>query len=518
MSAKQACHAVGVCPFGRHRSWLMLVGFVLRFVVVVVSWNPSRRLVRTPVERFGMDNLSCFHMARISDNPASTVPSPVVKLDAIAYAGLGQDEFQLVRSMVESACLEVVGATITCHANDLLHQEEPCKSPAIIGALGRVILLHTNLDQDTIDNLQLTISETIDRLLYSVPPKLKQPVLVKIQNTNHFENSSNRERKLDVLHGLIENEVDAYELNKPIDADRANARSIERSEVCPSIHVELDAAEVTDPISSSTWMDTSTILVFDDLVDEDLRKRLLDVVLGSNAENWNDVQNGPDPNRWIRGGLLDVTTDAEDPGVDDEQQTSCWGLRDEVVEELCYDHGDAIEEFETILSQKVFPQFVLSRLPEAVFGACVSPLTANAPTHGDSFNFHIDGDPYLMPPSPWTDVYGRYPNRLKSKPRFMSCLVYLNNEWNSDTWGAPTRFLDHPTNSFYDVQCRPGRCVIMDQDVSHTVVPPTLAAGNRPRYSLVWKLILHPRTDGQDMTNLEVGRKWPGALFYDSNA
>jgi len=338
---------------------------------------------------------------------------------------------------------------------------------------------------------------------------------VKLQNTYRPENpSSNRQESLEVLKNLIENEADTYQLNEPIGAERANGSGITRSEVCPTIHVELDAAEVTDPFSSSTWMDTSTILVFDDLVNEDLRKRLNEVVLGPNAENWDDVQNGPDPSRWIRGGLLDVTTDTDDAAVDDEKQTSCWGLRDEVVDELCYKHHDAIEEFETILSQKVFPQFIVSRLPEAVFGACVSPLTANAPTYGDSFNFHIDGDPYLTPPSPWTDVYGRYPNRLKGKPRFMSCLVYLNDDWNADTWGAPTRFLDHPTNLFYDVHPKPGRCVIMDQDLSHTVVAPNPAAGKRPRYSMVWKLILHPKTDGQDMTNLAVGRNWPEALFY----
>ena len=33
----------------------------------------------------------------------------------------------------------------------------------------------------------------------------------------------------------------------------------------------------------------------------------------------------------------------------------------------------------------------------------------------------------------------------------------------------------------------------MDQDVTHCVTAPLEAAGPRPRYSLVWKLCLHPR-------------------------
>ncbi|OEU17784.1 hypothetical protein FRACYDRAFT_268800 [Fragilariopsis cylindrus CCMP1102] len=134
------------------------------------------------------------------------------------------------------------------------------------------------------------------------------------------------------------------------------------------------------------------------------------------------------------------------------------------------------------------------------------------------------------PPSPWTDVYGRYPNRSRGKPRFMSCLVYLNEEWDGDTWGAPTRFYDPPTKESYDVLPRPGRCVIMDQDIMHTVVPPNSAAGNRPRYSFVWKLILHPKTDHQDMTNLSSSSSrvntsnnrsrssWPEPILFGSAA
>ncbi len=99
----------------------------------------------------------------------------------------------------------------------------------------------------------------------------------------------------------------------------------------------------------------------------------------------------------------------------------------------------------------------------------------------------------------------------------MSCLLYLNEEWEAD-WGAPTRFWDPPTEDYYEVFPRPGRCVLMDQDCSHTVVAPNgpSAGTKRPRYSLVWKLILHPKTVDQDMTDMAIGRDWPEPILFGS--
>ena len=42
------------------------------------------------------------------------------------------------------------------------------------------------------------------------------------------------------------------------------------------------------------------------------------------------------------------------------------------------------------------------------------------------------------------------------------------------------------------VRPKRGRAVLMDQDVLHRVSAPSAAAGGRPRYSLVWKLVLPP--------------------------
>jgi len=77
----------------------------------------------------------------------------------------------------------------------------------------------------------------------------------------------------------------------------------------------------------------------------------------------------------------------------------------------------------------------------------------------------------------------------------MSCLVYIGN-WNTD-WGAPTRIWDN--NKTIDIAPIPGRVVLMDQDVKHSVIAPEREAGKQPRYSLVWKLIFHPTVDNQDI-------------------
>jgi hypothetical protein len=315
----------------------------------------------------------------------------------------------------------------------------------------------------------------------------------------------------------------------------------------PSIHVEIDGGYVsyhppsmpsldTTSITTTTtekddeeeeeeeeiW-DASTLLVFDNLVDKNLRKRLLDVVIGEDSDN-HDPRDGPNPDRWVRGGLLDHNNDPEPDEEDEESSTSAvgWGLTDAGLENICFDRHDAVQEMESILAN-LFRDFLITRLPETILGSSVTPMTANAPTAGDVFDYHIDADPNVTPSSPWTDVYGRYPNRSRGKPRFMSCLIYLNEEWDGNLWGAPTRFVDVPTDedlNVYDVSPRPGRCIIMDQDIGHTVVAPNAAAGKQPRYSLVWKLILHPRFIGQDMKHLSGGREtlWPETEYFGSAA
>jgi len=319
------------------------------------------------------------------------------------------------------------------------------------------------------------------------------------------------------LDGIVEKEVLEYGLRDGVDRDTSQANRDDISFI-PSKHIKLDGAMIQTIESPGQFhFDTSSIVVLDNILDDSLRKRLLNVVNGYPEEDTSTdhFTDGPNPNRWVRGGLVDVV-DNNNNGEEDDGP--CLGLTDDAIMDICFHDHPAINEFEARLAQ-LFPDFIVTKLPEAVLGDCVSPITANAPCYGDNFDFHIDADPMQVPPSPWADVFGRYPNRSRGKPRFVSVLLYLNDEWK-DEWGAPTRFLDPPTEECYEVFPQPGRCVIMDQDIRHTVVAPKKEAGKRPRYSMVWKLILHPKKADQDMTDLSCGREklWPEPELLGSAA
>ena len=86
---------------------------------------------------------------------------------------------------------------------------------------------------------------------------------------------------------------------------------------------------------------------------------------------------------------------------------------------------------------------------------------------------------------------GDYTNGTAGKPLFVSLIVYPDEVWRQD-WDAETLFLEPSTGAGLIVQPRPGRAVLMHQDVLHRVSTPS-ALACRPRYSLVWKLIFLPR-------------------------
>jgi hypothetical protein len=212
--------------------------------------------------------------------------------------------------------------------------------------------------------------------------------MISIQTDIYRDEASIRK----ALVSAIASQVTEYEMAVPLSYNPKIS-----TQCIPSIHVEVDGAYIQDLNGKSVW-DTSTILVFDDFISKDLLRRLRNVVLGIDDDDdgssaWNDMKQGPDPRRWTRGGLVDIPDNK-----DDETEGRCWGLTPQEISQLCFHHHDALQEFETLLAS-TFPQFTLMRLPEAVLGESVSPLTANAATFGDTFDHHIDADPALTPPS-----------------------------------------------------------------------------------------------------------------------
>ncbi|CAM9545123.1 unnamed protein product, partial [Ectocarpus fasciculatus] len=211
-----------------------------------------------------------------------------------------------------------------------------------------------------------------------------------------------------------------------------------------AMNLELDGSWVpsSDAPGGERW-DASKLVVLDGLVDEDLCRDLLDLVtepgwatkplpeLATSATTASALsldqptpgtertpaRGGPPPSKWERG-LTDVDEDEEEEEEVEEEDgggrgagPGSWGLTEEAMEWLCRDgEHPAIVELQSRLC-KLYPDFEISHMPEAVMGPSTARMVANAPVYGDRFSWHIDADPAAFPPSPWRDHFGTYTNR-----------------------------------------------------------------------------------------------------------
>lgn len=283
------------------------------------------------------------------------------------------------------------------------------------------------------------------------------------------------------------NVIDEYGLRQPV--EELPLDDWEPSQAVPVVNALIDGAPFD-------WgWDASSVVALDGVVDEDLRADLLSLLAGPDYAA--DAERGADPQIWQDGVFSDT--------MQNRAVGAGLGLDPSCLEELCAGPPDGASPPPVLRLQARLAKLVraaneervdVCRMPQSCLGEEVTPLAANAPKASDGaecYGWHIDADPALLPPSPWTDCYGRYPNRAPGKPRFVSALVYLSKEWQWPDWGAPTEFLDPPTGEVLAVPPAPGRVVLLDQDISHSVTAPNPAAGERPRYSLVLKCVMHPR-------------------------
>ena len=223
----------------------------------------------------------------------------------------------------------------------------------------------------------------------------------------------------------------------------------------------------------------------------------------------------------------------EGEGSDDEKTL---GAKNFIVEAASRNGGVVGEKFLFERLERVFPQTVFARAPVESFvfegddDDCeeeeeeerkqkqkqnrykYDAIVYNASDETSKFRYHIDGDPMtlLHPKSAFAEAYGgNYANRAtyeknknekaRIKPRFISLLVYLNDEWDPE-WGGETKFLDEDSQIGLLVAAKPGRVVLFDSDVKHsacaTTMPPRDDESNnkkKKRFSLVMKLIALPK-------------------------
>lgn len=278
-----------------------------------------------------------------------------------------------------------------------------------------------------------------------------------------------------------------------------------------ALNARLDGCIVPSGADGGGRVSFSHVVALDGLLDDPLRRELLEYLVGQ-----------PDAD----GGVRTLPEDRwERRTADMAGAAPTWGLRPPALEALAAGACPAAVVVQSRLA-KLFPECDIAHLPSAAIqggwsgggaGAAsdsapqpaakrqkngnehapsdavdCSAFLANAAAQGDAFRYHVDADPSSFPPGPWTDAYGDYFNGEPGRPLLVTLLIYLDAEWDRD-WGAETLFLDGASDAGVFVRPRPGRAVLMEQDVLHRVSAPGAGADGRRRLSLVWKLAFLPR-------------------------
>lgn len=243
-----------------------------------------------------------------------------------------------------------------------------------------------------------------------------------------------------------------------------------------------DTSSISAGLVASMGRRRKAVVVLDGLVSDKLRAGLLTALRGDAPGHEPPV------------ALWDHQTS------DSIDSPPSWGLRQSLLQQLEASPPSAVCEVNARLS-RLFPEYLICHQPtfsdseDDASRTRRTAFVANAATHGDAFHWHVDLDPRTLPPSAaraaWRARWGDEPNGAAGKPLFVSLIVYLDAEWRPE-WAGETLFAEHDRGVGLAVQPRPGRAVLMHQDVLHRVNAPSPLA-RRPRYSLVWKLVFVPR-------------------------
>lgn len=260
-----------------------------------------------------------------------------------------------------------------------------------------------------------------------------------------------------------------------------------------NMNVRLDGCIVPDTGNIGARVSYSHVVVLDDFVDAACRLRLLNHLVETNESDGSIKLR----NTWWNRLTSDMVG-----------SKPTWGVTDACVTSMCQEHEDAVIEIQSRLT-KLYPEFDIAFMPSGSIqennedgkqgGNCASMLV-NAAVEGDTYIYHVDADPSSFPEgSSWTQEYGNYFNGEPGKPLFVSLVMYLNDEWKMND-AADTLVLDTGTDTGVFIRPKPGRVVLMHQDIVHRLSPPSTRAGGQPRLSIVWKLVFIPKQ--QNTTNM----------------
>mmetsp|Transcript_43419 Transcript_43419/g.104921 ORF Transcript_43419/g.104921 Transcript_43419/m.104921 type:complete len:283 (+) Transcript_43419:21-869(+) len=220
---------------------------------------------------------------KVKDEKENGTPRGAAMVKPVAASGLGDSELQLILQAIEQGISlsnweefdeGFANINVAFEYEDSLSSISLHPAPdAVRGSTGRALIL--SIDDDKLSGegmdevIQYVVAQAIDQQLYSEEQTLlKQPILVSIQPAQDLADTDLQE----LLEDLIQDQLFMYEMTTPLPM-AAEEAILPESALTPTLQVELDGDYVLDVWSQEQVWDTSSVMVFDNLVSDDLRKK-----------------------------------------------------------------------------------------------------------------------------------------------------------------------------------------------------------------------------------------------------
>ena len=270
------------------------------------------------------------------------------------------------------------------------------------GALGRMCVVTGCGGYE--EDMEMILAQNLDIELAS--GRLSAPCLAYFQDDDLLPNGENGAWEKPHIEAALMHVVNEYSLFTPMSAlsplppqaleaagaqvvvgEGAEAGVKPRANLTATAHVLLDG----DVDVRSNRFDASSVAVFDGLIGDPLRAELLKL-LARPEGSWN-AEEAPDPAVWEPSALTDVPVDVESfaPGSLPDNTNNGVGLCGETLEFLCTSPpmSGAIAAVERLFTERLFPDYHVCRMPDAVLGDAVRHLVVDTSTTNYELNFSL---------------------------------------------------------------------------------------------------------------------------------
>jgi len=284
---------------------------------------------------------------------------------------------------------EALGFSDSCSENSKSLGAEPLTY--LPGALGRMCVITGCEGYE--EDMEMMLAQNLDIELAS--GRLSGPCLAYFQEDDLLPDGEDGPWEAVHLEAALMHVVSEYSLFAPMSALSPSPPQVQESaganrvaekdtesmvkphaDLKATAHVLLDG----DQDVLDNRFDVSSVAVFDDLVEDPLRGELLKLLARPEGE-W-DPEKAPDPAVWKLSALTDIPVVDDDnltPGSLPDKTSNGVGLCGETLEFLCASPpmSGAIAAVERLFSERLFPDYHVCRMPDAVLGDTVCSLIIN---------------------------------------------------------------------------------------------------------------------------------------------